>query len=64
MEASLADLSEEALIQCLETIDSRDLLLGIRSLEPVDQRNILNRIAATHGTDYAEILKLGVLQEY
>ncbi|MCL1817480.1 MAG: hypothetical protein FWG35_01025 [Spirochaetaceae bacterium] len=61
---SLADLSEDALVQCLETIDSRDLVLGIRHLEPRDQRSILDRISSILGMDYAEILKLGVLQEY
>ena len=61
---SLVDLSEDALVQCLETIDSRDLVLGIRHLEPLDQRNILDRIASILGMDYVEILKLGVLQEY
>ena len=61
---SLADLSEEALAQCLATIDSRDLVLGLRHLEPPAQRNLLDRIGSILGTDYAEILKLGILQEY
>ena len=64
MELSLAELSDDALAQCLKTIDSRDLVLGIRYLEPPQQRNILDRITNILGTDYAEIIKLGVLQEY
>ena len=61
---SLTDLTEEALAQCLETIDSRDLVLGIRHLAPMEQRNMLDRIGSILGMDYVEILKLGILQEY
>ena len=60
---SLADLDEAALTQCLPTIDSRDLVMGIRYLEPPEQKTILDKIAGILGLDYAEILKLAILQE-
>jgi hypothetical protein len=60
---SLAELNDEALAQCLPTIDSRDLILGIRHLEPREQKSLLDKIASILGMDYAEILKLAVLQD-
>jgi hypothetical protein len=60
---NLAELDEEALAQCLPTIDSRDLILGIRHLQPGEQRSLLDKISSILGMEYAEILKLAVLQD-
>ena len=60
---SLAELDENALAQCLPTIDSRDLIMGIRFLDPLDQKTLLDKIGGILGLDYAEILKLAVLQD-
>ena len=60
---SLAELDDTALAQCLPTIDSRDLVMGIRYLDPLDQKAILDRIGGILGVEYAEILKLAVLQD-
>jgi hypothetical protein len=60
---NLAELDEEDLAQCLPTIDSRDLILGIRHLEAKDQKSLLDKISSILGLDYAEILKLAVLQD-
>jgi hypothetical protein len=60
---SLAELNDEALAQCLPTIDSRDLILGIRHLDPREQKSLLDKVSAILGLDYAELLKLAVLQD-
>ena len=60
---SLAELDEEALTKCLPTIDSRDLVMGIRYLNPLDQKTLLDRIGGILGMEYAEILRLAVLQD-
>ena len=60
---SLAELDEDALAQCLPSMDSRDLVLGIRYLDPLDQKTVLDKIGSILGLDYAEILKLAVLQD-
>jgi hypothetical protein len=44
-------------------MDSHDLTLAIRQLAPEDQGKILAKINHILGTDYAEILKMAVLQD-
>jgi Mg/Co/Ni transporter MgtE len=59
---TLADLDEQALSKCLPEMDPHDLTLAIRQMEPEDQGKILAKIDQILGTDYAEILKMAVLQ--
>ena len=60
---SLAELDEETLLRFLPTVDSRDLVMGIRYLNVTDQKTFLDRISGILGVDYAEILRLAVLQD-
>jgi hypothetical protein len=60
---TLADLDEQALSQCLPQMDSQDLTLAIRQMEPGDQGKILVMIDHILGADYAEILRMAVLQD-
>jgi hypothetical protein len=59
---TLADLDEQALSQCLPQMDSHDLTLAIRQMEHGDQGKILAKIDHILGADYAEILRMAVLQ--
>jgi hypothetical protein len=59
---SLADLDEQTLSRCLPDMDSHDLTLCIRQMEPPSQKTILEKVGRILGENYAEILKLAVLQ--
>jgi hypothetical protein len=43
-------------------MDSHDLTLAIRQMEPEAQKTILEKIGRILGENYAEILKMAVLQ--
>jgi flagellar motor switch protein FliG len=59
---SLADLDTDTLARCLRDMDSHDLTLAVRQMEADDREKIFEKVDEILGSDYAEILRMAVLQ--